>query len=463
MKSKKKLLITAGLLLTGASTYAQTTQYSGELEHTKSYFVMQPFSSAYNNGSSARLFYDGNEHTIRYWNSNTNVDYTGIMVGRYRGFDQLSVNIPANASGQGYAGYLTNASIDPAQHVLYLSNQAGAGNLLSAYRNDGANIAFSIKNNGRVGIGTNTPGYDLDVTGVTRSNYLILPSLGQSGAMNASNESGLLYFDDNYQGDYPQIAGNGGGLAIRTEDGWGAVLATNNMAWVRPEFRGADLTESLKIGDAINSPLAGLHVTHTVQGGSVRRAAILGHTELDRTYIGGPYAGFLRGNSESGTLSLEGTYSPGSGRYAQLLFNASNPGNIALAVGGGQVTIGTQSAPAGYDLAIAGKMIAEEVVIELSQNWPDYVFAADYQLRSLPEIEAYIQQNQHLPGVPSADEVAEEGIAVGEMNRVLLEKVEELTLLLIQQNQQQETLKGQLASQQAALEALRSQLETHQP
>lgn len=102
-----------------------------------------------------------------------------------------------------------------------------------------------------------------------------------------------------------------------------------------------------------------------------------------------------------------------------------------------QVGIGTSNVPTEpvsgtpYTLAVKGHVLAEEVTIELYQNWPDYVFAEDYNLTPLAELETEIEKLGHLPGVPSAEEVSENGQKVGKMNVILLEKVEELTLHLI--------------------------------
>lgn len=84
-----------------------------------------------------------------------------------------------------------------------------------------------------------------------------------------------------------------------------------------------------------------------------------------------------------------------------------------------------------YLLAVDGAIIAEEVRVEMSADWPDYVFETDYHLLSLSEIEQFIEQNGHLPNVPSAAQVRSEGIDLGDMERRLLEKVEELTLHII--------------------------------
>ncbi|WP_421762900.1 hypothetical protein [Ekhidna sp.] len=98
----------------------------------------------------------------------------------------------------------------------------------------------------------------------------------------------------------------------------------------------------------------------------------------------------------------------------------------------GNVGIGTTSIPSGYKLAVDGKAIMEEVKVELSDTWPDYVFEPDYDLRSLEETAAYIKSNKHLPEVPSAKEMEVNGIQLGEMNMLLLKKIEELTLYQIE-------------------------------
>ncbi len=94
-------------------------------------------------------------------------------------------------------------------------------------------------------------------------------------------------------------------------------------------------------------------------------------------------------------------------------------------------------------LAVNGNIRAKEIKVEAA-NWPDYVFADDYQLPALDETEAYIKANRRLPGMPSAEEVESDGISLGEMNRKLLEKVEELTLHLIKKNQELAEIRQQI-------------------
>ena len=106
----------------------------------------------------------------------------------------------------------------------------------------------------------------------------------------------------------------------------------------------------------------------------------------------------------------------------------------------GNLGIGTTDI-SGYKLAVAGTIHAEEVMVEHADKWYDYVFEDDYNLTSLSELETYISENKHLPEVPSEKEVHENGISLGYMNGILLKKIEELTLYVIEQQKEIEELK----------------------
>lgn len=86
-------------------------------------------------------------------------------------------------------------------------------------------------------------------------------------------------------------------------------------------------------------------------------------------------------------------------------------------------------------LSVNGNIRCKALMVETA-NWPDYVFKEDYQLLSLTELKKYIEKNQHLPELPSAAEVAGEGVNVGEMNKLLVKKIEELTLYLLEKDKQ---------------------------
>ncbi len=104
----------------------------------------------------------------------------------------------------------------------------------------------------------------------------------------------------------------------------------------------------------------------------------------------------------------------------------------------GKVGIGTTNIPTDYKLAVVGKIITEEVKVQLRANWPDYVFKNDYNLPTLQEVENHIKENGHLTNIPSAKQVAKNGIKLGEMDAKLLQKIEELTLYTIQQEKKLE-------------------------
>ena len=81
-------------------------------------------------------------------------------------------------------------------------------------------------------------------------------------------------------------------------------------------------------------------------------------------------------------------------------------------------------------LAVNGKITAIDVEVT-SAGWPDFVFSPGYNLKPLPEVEKYIMTNGHLPELPSAEQVKAKGIALGENQALLLQKIEELTLYMI--------------------------------
>lgn len=95
----------------------------------------------------------------------------------------------------------------------------------------------------------------------------------------------------------------------------------------------------------------------------------------------------------------------------------------------------------GFKLSVDGKIMSEEVRVELDANWPDYVFTTDYDLLPLDQLEKEISRLGHLPGIPAAEEVESEGFELGNMNRLLLEKIEELTLHVIGLHKEIQVLK----------------------
>jgi hypothetical protein len=132
----------------------------------------------------------------------------------------------------------------------------------------------------------------------------------------------------------------------------------------------------------------------------------------------------------------------------------------------GTVGVNTGYVPLGYQLAINGSAIATSVTVQIRNQWPDYVFNPKYTLMPLTDVKSYIDKNHHLPDMPSAAQVEKDGLNLGEMNKLLLKKVEELTLYLIEKdkNEQQQKvvnsdLQTQVADQNSKIAKLEKQLE----
>ncbi len=149
----------------------------------------------------------------------------------------------------------------------------------------------------------------------------------------------------------------------------------------------------------------------------------------------GTQYGMVYAHTNAGT---SGSKKPIAGWGHQILFtdNGNRKAAISTSYGHayfeGNMGIGTENTQ-GYKLAVNGGVIAEEIVVKLYANWPDYVFGEKYALKPLAEVEEFIQENNHLPNVPSEKEVKDKGINLGEMDAILLQKIEELTLYTIEQ------------------------------
>jgi hypothetical protein len=280
--------------------------------------------------------------------------------------------------------------------------------------------------NGNVGIGTNDPQYKLQVvvpkatTQVYSGSFRIIDGAKNPGLFISNEETtGITSLDfsgtTGYQGRF-RVGGvdvismlNNGNVGIGTTAP-SHKLSVNGDALVGQESNGS--------GIIIRNNQAGVFKNDFLVAG-----------KTDHTYLGNYQSlpiGIYTGNVERMRISADGN-----------------------------VTIGTTLTPAGYKLAIGGDIIAERVVVKLQANWPDYVFTPSYERATLPEIEKYINQNHHLPNIPSAQEVSDKGIDVGAMNTKMMEKIEELTLYLIEQNKKLEALEKKNTELENAIKSIK--------
>lgn len=125
--------------------------------------------------------------------------------------------------------------------------------------------------------------------------------------------------------------------------------------------------------------------------------------------------------------------------YKNIILRSSNS-NI-----GNKVKVGINTINPTKDLSVNGTIVAKEVIVSNNSiYWPDYVFESEYNLQDLSYVESYIKENKHLPEVPSAKELNENGLSLSEISKIQMEKIEELTLYAIQQNQKIDKLEKEI-------------------
>ncbi|MEM7575709.1 MAG: hypothetical protein AAF433_22590 [Bacteroidota bacterium] len=308
-----------------------------------------------------------------------------------------------------------------------------------------------LTTDGRFGIGTSNPEELLDVNGKA-----LIRNDGAAATLLGGDHVFLEFSPDGNS-----VAGQMGYLSSGTNSigiensapGGDLVLSTDDDV----------LLESESVGIGVTSPATKLHVA----GDQVRLStsgALNRYLELSTDAPG------LELNAANDDLSINAAGNDmalnaddlelnGDGMTLNATnnveLNADNnillDGNSIFLNGvenGGPVAINTTNIVGDYSLYVGGTIIATEVIVKLEINWPDYVFADDYPRPNIKEWEQFILEHKHLPGMPSAAEMAErDGVAVGETQVLLLEKIEELTLLLIDQQKEIDALKAQVYGQ----------------
>lgn len=297
------------------------------------------------------------------------------------------------------------------------------------------NIArITVEPGGNVGIGYTDPIVKLDVNGNIRAaGDLVLnegllrifyPSDSKFWQMRYSTSAGGLYFEEN--GEDRLILKDGGNVGI-----------------------GINPTQKLHVNG--NALVAG---DVTVNGTSP--IIQLQESGVNKGFVQLSGDNLRVGTNSSNDLGSFVVRTNGADRFlVDALGVAAFNNNVVMTANAfingnaraGTLNVGTSLNTAGYIVRIGGKMICEEVKVKLiSSGWPDYVFSDKYKLPTLQELQSFIQKNKHLPNIPSAAEVEKEGIDLGDMQKRMMEKIEELTLYILQLEKKNQELNLRVAN-----------------
>lgn len=353
---------------------------------------------------------------------NTNTGNVGIGV--------LNPTAKLALFGTAPNGTLAVSGSNHTSHFNYPQN--GLENTFVRGGSNGSHVLINDSQGlGNVGIGTATPFYKLDVLGdgkfqgnnpLSYNNQLDFYSGGSLSIFdNAFN--GILLDGDKAQGVKPK-PGFGGGQTVNNIKinpfGGNVGIGTN----FNPEFKlhlWNNDDQLIKI-DGKNSVVAFHDNQSNAQYG------------FFRAWTENPF-------NPAGLYGLEIGVPPivGGDPAKHLMFSTNY--NIRMAImDNGNVGIGTTNPT--HKLSVNGAIRAKE--IRVNTGWADYVFEPAYQLRPLAQVEQFIKENGHLPDIPSAKVIQDEGLDVGSVQTKMMAKIEELTLYLIEANKQIELLKTQI-------------------
>ncbi|WP_159584756.1 hypothetical protein [Marinoscillum sp. 108] len=331
-----------------------------------------------------------------------------------------------NNAGNAIRSSLSVTSDDNGRINLY-NNSTSLKVLINSYGD-------SYLNGGSLGIGTNSPNDGL--VHIYRN-----ATTGGIGSVNTANAG--LRIQDNGSSLY--IDGNtlytSGNMVLGTLNNTTFSVGTNDTERLRIDSNG-------NVGFGTSSPsnsLVHIYRDATIGGIETPNTSNSGLRIQDNghnLYIDGNSL-FTTGNMFLSTINNT-FFSIGTNNSERIRINAN--GNVGI----GTITTGT------HRLAVEGSIGAREIKVE-ANGWSDFVFENDYDLPTLEEVEQHIDENGHLPEIPSEAEVAENGINLGEMDAKLLQKIEELTLYLIEQNKELKTAQTEILELKKEVSALKNE------
>ena len=233
--------------------------------------------------------------------------------------------------------------------------------------------------------------------------------------------------------------------------------------WTRSGSNVYLTNSSDKVGVGTSSPSEKLHINGAIRGNE-QNGALKIKTSGGYLVAGPKNSGWCHMETDRNEFYFNKPIFINSGKLvsystADLQLCTGESGNhdknvrITIKNSNGNVGIGTTNPSS--KLAVNGKITAKEVEITLT-GWPDYVFGENYSLLPVKKLEEYIKENKHLPGIPSEQEVLENGVQVGDMYSNLLEKIEELTLYIIEQDKNTSELLEKITYLESEIKELKS-------
>jgi len=309
--------------------------------------------------------------------------------------------------------------------IFFLSVLLIIGFTALAQTQVGGNDSPIYYQDGKTGIGKSIPEYSLDIFGEVRLiNY----------ASSLATWDNLMMWVDGEK-SYIQSNGDEKGLYLKSNGGNKIILQGNVGI-------GTELPE--KMLHVKGDVLFDLYANYGTEKGIFFRK---GFSNTNKYNLG-----ILLFDHNNGGVSPDGLTVAACDGVS--FSTGSNSRNERMRINSeGNVGIGTILPKSKLD--VAGTITATEIKVE-STGGADFVFQDGYQLKSLEEVKQFVQKNKHLPDIPSAKQMEEEGVGLAEMNRLLLQKVEELTLYLIEVKQENSGMKETLEEMQGEIDALKN-------
>ena len=292
------------------------------------------------------------------------------------------------------------------------NNNSPSSNILFKTSNSsgGASVRMKIADNGNIGIGTVTPNSKFSVLGQDSEFYSGTVENKMMIGRNGSEKFQFRTTDNHGYLDYIQDSDSNGPHVLYIRN-----LAqgshSNNDIQLRTLSGRFTVKKDGNVGIGITSPSSKLHIFNS-----------------------GSQNGLIVENSSSSMTNYGLTVNNTATTNGYLLRLRSSAIDRVIVTGNGNLGIGTTTPDS--KLTVKGNIHTEEIKVDLSVPGPDYVFQKDYDLPTLEEVENHIREKGHLINIPSAKEMEANGIELGEMNIKLLEKIEELTLYILQQQKE---------------------------